>query len=97
MHIHSLKKINEGYIFLCAEFFFPNNRRKDLDNVTKLFLDVFKKADFIEDDSQISTLLTFKEVNKAKPGILIHSLAYSPTRSARIEWLQLMLQKLEKK
>ena len=59
-----------GNVFVKMNFYMPNNRRVDLDNLSKNVLDSVKDICF-EDDCMVTKLLLTKSVCPTTPGVLV--------------------------
>ena len=59
-----------GHVYVKMNFYMPNNRRSDLDNLSKAVLDSAKNICF-EDDSEVTRLSICKSINKETPGVMV--------------------------
>lgn len=62
------KKMIEDEVAVNIIYYFPDNRKRDADNFSKLILDSLIGV-VLKDDSQITELHIFKEVDKENPRI----------------------------
>lgn len=65
--------LTEDDIALNVLFYFPDNRRRDIDGYLKALLDVMTGIVY-KDDSQINELHIFKEVDKENPRTIVQIL-----------------------
>ena len=64
-----VKPFGEEKISIVIVAYFPDRRRRDLDNLLKAPLDAMMKAGVYEDDSQIE-FLSIKKGEQEKPGMI---------------------------
>lgn len=56
-----------GGITVNIGFYFPDNRRRDIDGKIKFVLDLCQKAGFYVDDSEVVNLIVSKRIDKNNP------------------------------
>jgi crossover junction endodeoxyribonuclease RusA len=59
-----------GKVKMSVDFILPDNRRRDLDNLNKGICDALNGIAF-NDDSQVTTLILSKVIDRANPGVWI--------------------------